>query len=263
MKLAISSNVFTKFSVPDSIRLAREIGYDGIELLCDVPHLNPMHWASGLWSMVSGQLSRRRMKVSNLNVNTSSALNFGDPFLPSLVSNKGWQLKMDYICNSIRIAQELGAENISIASGTVRGSLTMLARRIRDLCKVDRKFKIGMEFEPGHIIGNVTQTARLLKLVDMPNFGVNLDIGHVVCAGDDIEKALHTFRGKIWNMHIEDIKARFHHHLIPGHGDIDFRALFAASRGMRYDRFLTVEIYPYADSAWRAAKQSLKFLSRI
>lgn len=256
MKFAISSNVFTKFSVLDSIRMAGEIGYDGIELLCDVPHLNPMHWAGG-------QLRRSRMRVSNLNVNTSNALNFGDPFLPSLLSKNGWQLKMDYICNSIRIAQELGAENISIASGTVRGSYALLARRIRDLCKVGRKVKIGIEFEPGHIVENVAQTARLLRLVDMPNFGVNLDIGHVVCAGDDIEKALHTFRGKIWNMHVEDIKARFHHHLIPGHGDIDFRALFAASRSMRYGRFLTVEIYPYADSACQAAKQSLRFLSRI
>ena len=41
MKFAFSSNAFTNFSLIDSIKEISQVGYSGIEILCDIPHAYP------------------------------------------------------------------------------------------------------------------------------------------------------------------------------------------------------------------------------
>ena len=60
-----------------------------------------------------------------------------------------------------------------------------------------------------------------------------------------------------------DIKNRKHYHLIPGHGSIDFRAVFAKLDEISYDGYITVELYPYKTNPIAAASESMKFLNSI
>ena len=41
MKLAFSTNAFKKYSLEESIKTIADIGYDGVEILCDIPHAYP------------------------------------------------------------------------------------------------------------------------------------------------------------------------------------------------------------------------------
>jgi sugar phosphate isomerase/epimerase len=41
MKLAFSTNAFKKYSLEESIRAIANIGYEGVEILADVPHAYP------------------------------------------------------------------------------------------------------------------------------------------------------------------------------------------------------------------------------
>ena len=41
MKLAFSTNAFTRFSLRDAIVAIKEAGYAGVEILADVPHAYP------------------------------------------------------------------------------------------------------------------------------------------------------------------------------------------------------------------------------
>jgi sugar phosphate isomerase/epimerase len=41
MKLAFSTNAFKKYSLQDSIKKISTIGYEGVEILADVPHAYP------------------------------------------------------------------------------------------------------------------------------------------------------------------------------------------------------------------------------
>ena len=50
----------------------------------------------------------------------------------------------------------------------------------------------------------------------------------------------------IRHFHLEDIAAtRVHHHLVPGEGVIDFGACFRAIQAIKYDGWVTIELYPY------------------
>ena len=41
MEFAFSTNAFKKYSLVETINVLSEIGYGGIEILCDVPHAYP------------------------------------------------------------------------------------------------------------------------------------------------------------------------------------------------------------------------------
>ena len=91
--------------------------------------------------------------------------------------------------------------------------------------------------------------------------GVNFDIGHFFCAGEDPAGALEELFEWVGHMHIEDIAAdRKHNHLIAGLGAIDFPAVFKAMRALGYSRDISLELYPYVDRPEEAGKESLEHL---
>jgi len=62
-------------------------------------------------------------------------------------------------------------------------------------------------------------------------------------------------------MHIEDIAdTRKHHHLIIGHGAIDFAPVFDAMVRLGYCRDISLELYPYVDTPVEAGLESLQRL---
>ena len=66
------------------------------------------------------------------------------------------------------------------------------------------------------------------------------------------------------HVHLEDIAAsRVHQHLVPGHGAIDFAAVFAALRKIGYDGWVTVELYPYRTTAAAVAREALNFIEPL
>jgi sugar phosphate isomerase/epimerase len=96
--------------------------------------------------------------------------------------------------------------------------------------------------------------------VDSPLLGVNWDIGHSFLDGETPESAIELLGQRIWNVHVEDIKARKHFHLVPGTGDLPFERYFDALRGVGYEEFLTVELYSYPEQPAAVGRRSLEFL---
>ena len=82
-----------------------------------------------------------------------------------------------------------------------------------------------IEPEPGLLIETADQFLELMEQVDSPAIGLNFDIGHFYCVGDEPAPTVHRLAPYIRHFHLEDIAAtRVHHHLIPGEGAIDFAA---------------------------------------
>jgi sugar phosphate isomerase/epimerase len=69
--------------------------------------------------------------------------------------------------------------------------------------------------------------------------------------------------GRIWNVHVEDIKGRKHFHLIPGLGDLPFAQYINALRKINYDGYLTVELYSYQEQPEDAGRQALSYLTPL
>src|SRR5436305_14351235 len=90
MKLAFSTNAYTRFPLIEALRGIRKAGFAGVEILADTPHAYPDAIDESLTSTVARELERLGLAVSNINCNCS----FGywkdappKPYLePSLIS---------------------------------------------------------------------------------------------------------------------------------------------------------------------------------
>jgi sugar phosphate isomerase/epimerase len=278
MSIAYSTNAFTRYGLEEALERIAALGFDGVEILCDQPHWFPdcRLQDRGLRraERLRARLDRLGLAVSNLNCNTANG--FFDPrppenvFEPSLSSDndawRGWRL--DYSIHALELAELLGARNISVTSGrpdsggTPAQGLALLTDSLSRLCDAAERqgIRVGVEYEPGLLVERADELAQLIDRVGSPLLGANLDIGHSWLDGESPEHAVSRLAGRIWNTHVEDIRARKHFHLIPGEGDLPFRRYFDALSASGYQGFYTLELYTYPEMPDEAGRRSLEIL---
>ena len=81
-----------------------------------------------------------------------------------------------------------------------------------------RGVRLAFEPEPGMFIDTMAQFAELHERVDHPLFGLTLDVGHLHCQGETADRWSHlrSWRDRLWNVHIEDMRRGVHDHLMFG-----------------------------------------------
>ncbi len=277
MKLSFSTNGFVRYSVIEAIEWIASIGYEGVELLADTPHLYADSLSTHDLEQVKAAIDRTGLKVANINANTAMGWyerEFWEPlFEPSLAnpdsSLRNWRINYSKKC--VDLASFIGAPCVSVTSGrSVVGvdpatSMDFLRDSLRQLVEYaeERSVRIGIEYEPGLLIERYEELATILEQIGSPFLGANLDLGHSHVLGEDPTTVIKGLASKIFHIHIEDIKAAKHYHLIPGTGDINFPELLAILNDNGYDGFATVELYTYPLQPQEAARQALKFLRAI
>jgi protein FrlC len=277
MKLAFSTNAYTRFSLGEALRGIRGAEFAGVEILADEPHAYPGKFSGEDARIVRAELGRLGLAVSNLNCNCSFGYWKDAPpepyFEPSLISPSERQRedRIDLIGRAIRIAKILGAQNISITSGRMLGSVNpgraaeLFEQSIARVLKMadEHAVNVGIECEPGLFVEYVAELRGWIDRLGHPRLGANLDIGHCQVIGESIPAAIELLGDRIWNMHVEDIPGRKHYHLIPGEGTLDWQEVKAALKAVDYKRYLTVELYTHTDEPQLAAEKSFRFLSKL
>jgi sugar phosphate isomerase/epimerase len=118
-----------------------------------------------------------------------------------------------------------------------------------------------VEPEPGLLLENSRQFRNFILNVGSPSVGLNFDMGHFFCAGEDPARAFEELFEWIGHVHIEDIApSRVHNHLIPGRGAIDFVEMFKTMARLNYGGDISLELYPYVDTPEEAGRESLSYL---
>lgn len=274
MKLAFSTNAYTRHPIDVALRGIRAAGFEGVEILADEPHCYPGKIDAAMTSQVVSLLEQTGLAVSNINCNcTFGYWRHAPPepyFEPSLISPVAQYRKdrTDLIFRALQFAKDVGAENISITSGRCLGGMppdraaAQFAESIKPV--LDQAdvlgVNVGIECEPGLFLEYVAELREWINRLGHPRFGANLDIGHSVVIGEPIAEAVQTLAGRIWNLHVEDLPGRKHYHMIPGEGNFDWATLKSSLEKIGYDRFLTVELYTHTERPQEAAERSCRFL---
>jgi sugar phosphate isomerase/epimerase len=277
MKLAFSTNAYTKHSLTHALEGIRRAGFVGVEILADVPHAYPAQMDFDLTKSVQQSLERLGLQVSNINCNCSFGYWRDAPpeayFEPSLISPNARHRadRTAMILRTLQFAKDVGARNISITSGRMLGGMPPLkaARQFEESIKpiLDRAdhlgVDLGIECEPGLFLEYVEELRAWIAKLGHPRLGANLDVGHSQVIGESIPHEVEALRGRVWNLHVEDIPGRKHYHMIPGEGTLDWNALKTSLEKIGYDRFLTVELYTHTENPQEAAEKSFAFLGGI
>jgi fructoselysine 3-epimerase len=276
MKLAFSTNAYTRHSLAEALKGIRAAGFEGVEILADVPHAYPT-WIDGPFTRtVRKALDETGLVVSNVNCNCTFGYWRDAPpepyFEPSLISpNPQYRRdRSELILKTLQFAKDVGARNVSITSGRCLGGMPpdKAADQFRESIRpiLDRAealgVDVGIECEPGLFLEYVQELRDWIDHLGHPRFGANLDIGHSVVMGESIPHVVESLLGRIWNLHVEDLPGRKHYHMIPGEGTgVDWAGLRGALQKIAYDRFLTVELYTHTEKPQEAAEKSYEFLS--
>ncbi len=277
MKLAFSTNAFVRYPVIEAVERIAAAGYEGVELLADVPHLYPCTLSDLDLTRLSAALDGCGLSVANINANTAMGYygrSFWEPlFEPSLANpdKAARKWRVEYSKQCLDLAGALGCRNVSLTSGrVVSGSNPETAfELLRDslekvLVHAEKVgVKVGIEYEPGLLVERCEELLALFEAMDSPWLGANLDLGHSHVLGEDPETVIGVLASRILNIHLEDIRGRKHYHLIPGQGDMNFRNLFEILRRHGYDGFITVELYTCLHEPEEAAKRAFRYLQEL
>ncbi len=271
---AYSTNAYLRFSIEEALHRIARLGYRGVEILADVPHA----WPAGLLEE-SVHLIRRTLETTGLtisNVNAFMMNAIGDPrhsfWHPSWIEPAAEMraLRREHTKRALRLAKLLGAPSLQTEPGgplppsmSRNQALRLFYDELMPCVELAEQLGVYLliEPEPGLLIERLDQYLEFADRIGSPYVGLNFDIGHAFCVGDEPAKWVGLVASHIRHYHIEDIAAdRAHRHLIPGEGAIDLRSVLEAISRTSYKGWITVELYPFVDDPDDAGRQALQFL---
>ncbi len=277
MKLAFSTNAYLNFSFAEACRRLAALGYRGVEVMADVPHAWPAFLLAEQKQGLRDALARNGLAISNVNAFMMHAVN--DPrqryWHPSWIEPDRHyrQIRIDHTVRALTLARELGAPCITTEpggpvepGGSWQTALKLFVEGLKPVLAHAEKEGVLLlvEPEPGLLIETADQFLELMQHLDSPAVGMNFDVGHAFCVGDDPATTIPRVARHIRHFHLEDIAAtRVHQHLVPGDGAIDFASTLRAIRAIGYQGWVTIELYPYVEDPDGAARRALEHVNHI
>jgi len=266
MVFGYSTNAFVKYTVFEAVEKISALGFEGVEIMCDRPHLYPPDFVGTPLADLKAALERTRLKPTNLNSFTLFAV--GDTYLPSWIEPEPErrEIRIRHTLDCLKIAEFLGCRNISIPPGgplppnmSRKDAMALFYTGLEKVIPTAEAMgvKILVEPEPDLLMERTGEIKPFVQEIRSPAVGINFDIGHFFCADEDPAAAFQELFEWIGHVHIEDIAPnRTHNHLIAGHGAIRFDSVFKAMQALSYPFDISLELYPYVDTPEAAGRES-------
>lgn len=274
MRLGYNTNGLAHHDLLDAIDLLADLGYRSIAITLDHTSLDP--YSLKLEEQLT--LVYERLRSHNMaNVIETGARYLLNPRVkhePTLVTADRFERKrrIDFYRRALDIAARLESDCVSLWSGIVRDSagdeaiLERLAEGLDPVLKHAKTVKqvVAFEPEPGMFIDTMTAWQRLLQWIESPSLKLTLDVGHLYCQGEiPIADQIHRWAPRIANVHIEDMRAGVHEHLMFGEGEMSFPPIIQALASAKYQGGLHVELSRHSHEGPVAAEKAFAFLSPL
>ena len=270
MRFGYGTNGFWDHRIDDALAIIADLGYEGVALTLDHPHLDPF----SLDAKARVRAIGRRLDYLGL----ASVIETGARYLldprrkhePTLVSGTDRDLRVDLLKRAVRIADELGAEAVSCWSGILPGGTTpgqgwdRLTSGLEKVLVVADELGVDCAFEPepgmfAERLADVLELRR--RLGDPERLRVTLDVGHGVCnEPDGPEGAVERAGALIANVQLDDMRPHVHEHLEFGDGEIDLPGVLGALRRVGYTGLASVELPRHGHAAPVVAERSKRAL---
>ena len=285
VRLAYSTNAYVRSTPVDALARIAALGFSGVELMADVHHLETGATV-GLWPVDTTQrqidavlhaLAVHRLTISNVNAFMMNKI--GDARQPYW--HPSWiepdaayrQIRIDHTRAALTMARQLGATSVTTEPGGpiesasgYAAAMDLFVEALKPIVEHAEREQVVLliEPEPGLLIERFEQYLELTDRIDSPYLGLNFDIGHAYCVGQQPAEWIPKMAAHTHHYHVEDIAAtRVHRHLIPGSGAINFRAVLSAIKETHYDGWLTVELYPYIEDPDTAGRDAKCYLETV
>jgi len=270
LRFGYGTNGFGSHRLDDALEVIAGLGYDGVALTVDHPHLDPFAPDLALRTATV----RRRLDALGLAVVVETGARYVmDPWHkhePTLVSAGGRDRRVDLLCRAVRIASDLGAEAVSFWSGPLpdgtgadEGWRRLLAGVDEVLAEAERHDVVcAFEPEPGMFVDTVAGVLELRRRLGSPErLRVTLDVGHCICnEPGTVADCVHAAGALLANVQLDDMVPGVHAHLEFGTGDVDLPRALGALLDVGYSGLAAVELPRHGHAAPVVAARSLETL---
>jgi L-ribulose-5-phosphate 3-epimerase len=274
MILGYNTNGLAHHDLFDAVDLLADIGYKSIAITIDHTAFSPLARYNHQRSRrLRRQLRQLKMR-SVIETGARFLLNPRDKHEPTLVSRDpaSRRRRIDFYKYAIDLAAELSSDCVSLWSGRLplgvdrREAMQWLVDGLHEVGEyaAGQHVSIAFEPEPDMLIDGMARWEELLFHSGTDDLCLTLDIGHVHCQGEGpIDKIIARWASRLVNVHIEDMRAGVHEHLMFGEGEIDFPSVFRGLSQAGYAGGVHVELSRHSHEAPAAAQKAFDFLTAV
>ncbi|MBX0296131.1 sugar phosphate isomerase/epimerase family protein [Haloarcula nitratireducens] len=269
MQFAFSANAFHEYSPVETVEILADIGYDGVEPLLGGTHLHPADTSAEDVAAVTEALEETGLEISNCNAFMISETDFQHPSYIEPDADYRRE-RIEYTREAVELADTFDADSISIQPGgpipdgqSRAWGMETFAESMREIVPVaeQRGVNILVEPEPDLLIETTEHYLDFANRLDSGAVGCNFDAGHLFCVGENPAEAVGRLSDHTPHYHLEDIPAdRTHEHTQLGDGAMDIDGFLQTVEDSGYDGFVTVELYPYQETAAETAREAYAYL---
>ena len=269
MRLGYNTNGFTSHRLRDALAVIAGLGFKSVAITLDAGALDPYDPSTAREARAIGAWLAEHDLVPVVETGARFLLDPWRKHWPTLLSPRGEdrERRIDFLRRAIGVASLLGAEVVSLWSGTAEADEPAelvderLAEGLRILARdaAEHGVVLGFEPEPGMHIEDLAGFRRIRDRVGEPGLRLTLDVGHAHMTEESAPEAIRRFAREIVNVHLEGMRRDRHEHLLPGEGDLDLAAAVAALREIDYHGPATLELSRHGHMAVEAARCAVEF----
>jgi sugar phosphate isomerase/epimerase len=274
MLLGYNTNGMAHHDLFDAIELLADIGYASVAITIDHTALSPNARYSRQRTQRLQRLLQRQKMRSVIETGARFLLNPREKHEPTLISRDpdGRRRRIDFYKYAVDSAAELGSDCVSLWSGRLppnverSQAIAWLVDGLRQISEYAARQQVSIAFEPepGMLIDTMTGWEGLLAQSGMDDLCLTLDIGHLHCQGEgSIDAVICRWAPRLVNVHIEDMRAGVHEHLMFGEGQIDFPTVFRGLARAAFVGGVHVELSRHSHDAPAAAQKAYEFLQAV
>lgn len=260
MDISVFTLVFKNRSIEDTIKIAKEIGYDGIELWGAEPHISS--------DTPINKVKQIKELTDKYELTLPSIGSYIGDF--STLSDDECKQEVEKLEKFFNIMNILKCDLIRVNPG---GPNAFLAQEYHyekglywmNICAnlaAQYNVRIAMEIHNGSLIETVEAASDFLKRLNKENVGIILDAGNMYISGTDYgTRAVEILSEKVFHVHVKDelrvkddtLPDTFHDKTIYGdeifqqkllgEGAVDHLPLFKALIKSNYNGFLSSECH--------------------
>ena len=282
MEVAIHTSCLSGHNLESALEISAELGYQSIELAADIsetPHFQSHLATVDEITALESLLERTNLKLAAIDIG-----GWDSPLCLVNLDDGERKVAVQHVAHSIQTA---GALDCALITTHLWGLPAAEARMNQSPCRdaflasvselepLLSKHKVNLNFmpHPGGFIEESDGTLYLIREAGCPSVGYTYGIGHsfvINRPGQSTDDMIRNACDLLTHVlvsdshHVERIIAppevKAHEHMVPGRGDVDFPATFAALREIGYDGALSVHLISELDRITDAARSTREFL---
>jgi sugar phosphate isomerase/epimerase len=242
MKLGLINSAFSQVGMEfeEGIRHTSEIGFDTVDVFAEA------------WEMSQEEKTRIRqtcdvygLPIVSVPVCSLGIADFNEPVR---------RFHINRTKAFVDFAHDIGAKNVLYVVGEYIWQQEVIEPEVQWEWAVegtqeigryayDKGIEIVVELEPFKLsfVNNVEKMLSFLRDVDSPAVFANIDVSHVVLAGDPPPR-LRELKGLARHVHISDCDGEVHGDLPPGRGVVDFPAYLEEIKALEMEGVMSIEL---------------------